>query len=409
MNQAAASAKKISIEQLKPGMYVTQLDCDWFSHPFLTSSFLVKSDHDVARVRDSGTRYLFIDPRRGIDVQDAPTAREARAAAQAAMLKVADKPVERPRTTRLEEESAAARKIYGEAQRLVAQTMSDVRLGKQVELNQIEPLVEKVTDSIFRNKNALQSMNLLKQADDYTFQHSVSVCTLMVSFARHMDFDPKLVHQLGLGGLLHDIGKAFTPNEVLNKPGALTKEEFDVMKNHVTDGYRMLVQNPDVGPIPLAICHEHHERTDGTGYPRKIGRDQITQWGKMAAVVDVYDAITSERVYHRGMTPTDALRKIYEWSEHHFDRSLVEAFMRCVGIYPTGSLVLLESGRLAVVLEQNETQLLKPRVRAFYSTRSQLYITPADIDLARPGTSDRILRHEDPHKWNVAPSRFMNP
>jgi HD-GYP domain-containing protein (c-di-GMP phosphodiesterase class II) len=267
-----------------------------------------------------------------------------------------------------------------------------------------------VTGSILRNASALMGLTVIKNKDDYTFLHSVSVCTLMVAFCRSRRMDAETIYQAGIGGLLHDTGKALIPDDILNKPGRLTDDEFAIVKRHPRDGHDLLLRTPGIGAIPLDITLHHHERRDGSGYPERQGADQISELAQMAAIVDVYDAITADRCYHKGIAPAEALRKIYEWSKFQFNPALTQDFMRCVGIYPVGTLVLLESGRLGVVVEAHDTSLLTPKVNVFYSTRSQAYIKPETVDLARGlgfGGADKIVRHESADKWQVDPQRFM--
>jgi HD-GYP domain-containing protein (c-di-GMP phosphodiesterase class II) len=288
--------------------------------------------------------------------------------------------------------------------------MQDARLGKAVELDRVAPVVENITASILRNAGALLGLSVIKAKDDYTFLHSVSVCTLLVAFCRSRRMDAETIYQAGIGGLLHDTGKALVPDHILNKPGRLTDEEFALVRRHPKDGYDILRRTEGIGPIPLDITLHHHERRDGSGYPDRQGEGEISALAQMAAIVDVYDAITTDRCYHKGMPAAEALRKIYEWSKFHFDPALAQEFMRCVGIYPVGTLVLLESGRLGVVVEPHETSLLTPKVNVFYSTKSQAYIRPETVDLARGlgfGGADKILRHESPEKWKVEPQRFL--
>lgn len=200
------------------------------------------------------------------------------------------------------------------------------------------------------------------------------------------------------------------PDEILNKPGRLTDEEFDIIKRHPGDGHAVLLRTAGIGAVPLDITRHHHERMDGSGYPDKLPGSEISMMAQMAAIVDVYDAITADRCYHQGMPPTEALRKIYEWSKFHFNPQLVQAFMRCVGIYPTGSLVRLESGRLGVVMEQNAVNMLQPVVKVIFSTKSNTYIKPELIDLSRnmgAGGADAIVAHEDPLRLNIDVDRFF--
>ena len=177
-------------------------------------------------------------------------------------------------------------------------------------------------------------------------------------------------------------------------------------------GYDILRRSPGISQIALDITRHHHERMDGTGYPDKLPGSDISELAKMAAIVDVYDAITADRCYHKGMPAASALRKLHEWSKHHFDPQLVQAFMRCVGIYPVGTLVLLESGRLGVVVEPHESNLLAPKVNVFFHAKRNVHIRPELVDLSRgvgAGGADRIVSHENPARWNVDPARFMVP
>ncbi|HZR02090.1 MAG TPA: HD-GYP domain-containing protein [Burkholderiales bacterium] len=227
----------------------------------------------------------------------------------------------------------------------------------------------------------------------------------MVTFARAMSLDVHTVRQAGIGGLMHDLGKMLMPDEVLNKPGKLTESEFALIKRHPEEGHRLLVESGEFGDIPLDITLHHHERIDGSGYPHKLPSERITLLAKIDAIVDVYDAITSDRCYHKGLPPTDALRKLFEWSKYHFEEKLVHQFMRTIGIYPVGTLVRLESGRLGVVTEQTAGNVLAPRVRVFFSARSNCYIKPELIDIARG--SDCIAGHELPAQWGLDPARFL--
>jgi putative nucleotidyltransferase with HDIG domain len=402
--------KQIKTGQLQPGMYIHDLNCDWMSHPFVRNRFLLEDPADIGRIAAAGIHEVYIDTARGLDVADAPTAAEVRAATDREMKEAVLR--EPPADLKIETavELARARNVHRQAHQMVRQVMQDVRLGKAVELERIEPVVENITASILRNSGALIGLSHIKTADEYTFLHCVSVCTLMVAFCRSLGLDAETTRQAGIGGLLHDVGKMKTPPEILNKPGRLTDEEFAIMRRHAQDGYDILLQTPGVGETPLTITIQHHERMDGSGYPNRLPGEKIAALGQMAAIVDVYDAITSDRCYHRGMAPTDALRKLFEWSKFHSNPQLVQAFTRCVGIYPVGTLVLLESGRLGVVTEQNTKNLLQPTVRVIYDSRKRCYIPPEYVDLSRKmgaGGADAIVGHEAPEKWGIEPMKFL--
>ncbi len=401
--------KKVDASQLKVGMYIHDLSCDWMAHPFVRNRFEIVSDAEIRKIIGAGIREVVIDASRGLDVANAPTLREAQAALEKEVVHIATAPA-RPLKTALGQEMQQAVRIRNQAAGLVRNVMADARLGKAIEIGGVQPVVQSITESILRNPGALLGLLRIKTKDDYTFLHSVSVCALLVAFCHSRGMEDALIREAGLGALLHDTGKALVPDAILNKPGPLTDEEFDIIRKHPEDGYNLLRQSPEVGQIALDITRHHHERRDGTGYPDKLAGDAISELAQMAAIVDVYDAITADRCYHKGMPAAAALRKMYEWSKFHFDPQLVQQFMRCVGIYPVGTLVLLESGRLGVVAEPHESNLLSPKVNVFFSTRTNVYIKPEMVDLARGlgfGGADKIVGHEDPVRWNVDPMRFL--
>jgi HD-GYP domain-containing protein (c-di-GMP phosphodiesterase class II) len=380
------------------------------THPFVRNRFLIGSEDEIRKIIKAGIHDVVIDTDKGLDVQDAPTVDEAAAQTEAELIVIASQPAVVKKVS-LGEELKRATMIRHQASNLVKNVMRDARLGKAIELDQVSPMVESITESILRNPGALMGMLRIKNKDDYTFLHSVSVCTLLVAFCRARGMDSETTYQAGLGGLLHDTGKALVPDAVLNKPGPLTDEEFALVRRHPQDGYDILIKSPDIGPIPLDITLHHHERRDGSGYPDKQGEGVISELAQMAAIVDVYDAITADRCYHKGMAAADALRKIYEWSKFHFNPVFAQEFMKCVGIYPVGTMVLLESGRLGVVVEPHETNLLAPKVNVFFNTKTNIYIKPETLDLSRGlgfGGGDKIVRHESPAKWNVDPMRFLS-
>jgi putative nucleotidyltransferase with HDIG domain len=397
--------KQITTDQLKPGMYIHDLNCGWMDHPFLSNAFKVHDQATVEKIVNLGIRQLYIDTVKGADVWSAPTQQEVNADLERRLHEIAQKKEDKPVVVEVREEAARARRLHTEANKVVRHMMEDIRLGQQIQVDRVEPMVESMVDSIFRNQDALLPLARLKNHDDYTFEHSVSVCALLVAFARGMKLPREVIREIAMGGLLHDVGKARVPDEILNKPAKLTDEEFAQMKNHVVQSSILLRATPGVSEIAQEVAGQHHERFDGTGYPNKLAGQEISLYGQMAAIVDVYDAISSERVYHKGMQPSQALKKLLEWSSHHFDPQLVQTFIRAIGIYPSGTLVRLESGRLGVVVEQNEGNLLKPVVRVFYHAGKQHYIPPEVVDLAK--VQDSIAGVENYEKWNIDPYQWL--
>ncbi|UTH76043.1 HD-GYP domain-containing protein [Chromobacterium sp. IIBBL 290-4] len=402
--------KCIDISELRVGMYIHDLNCDWMSHPFLVNRFLVRKDSEIEKIVEAGIHEVYIDTNRGLDLPSAPTAGEVREQLESQLLEIASQHRAVERKVEAAQEFGRAQLIHNEANLIVRGILQDARMGKQVELELVEPQVERLTESILRNGGALLSLCRIKDKDNYTFQHSVSVGALMVSFCNGLNMSKEIIHHAGIGGMLHDIGKMRVPDEILNKPGKLTEQEFQVMKCHVVESQQILNNTKGISETAILVAGQHHERHDGSGYPAGLKGEEISQLGQMAAIVDVYDALTSTRCYHKAMPPTDALRKIYEWSKFHFNPQLVQSFMRVIGIYPIGTLVRLESGRLGVVVEQNENNLVSPKVKVIFSTKSNAHIPPEIVDLSRgmgAGGGDKIVKHETPEKWKIDPLRFL--
>lgn len=379
--------KRVKVDELELGMYIHDLQCSYLQHGFLFQQFLLKKPEQIQKMRRQGLREVLIDTELGQDVRER-----------------ASQPPATPSKVPQKQEAAVARKIMGEAQGVVHDILHDVRLGRQVDPAKAGPVVEKINQSVLRNPGAMLSLCRIKEADNYTFQHCVSVCALLVAFANAMGMDAAAVQQAGLGGMLHDVGKMRVPIEILNKPGKLSDEEFAIMKSHAALSRELLEGLPGVSPEVIQIAGEHHEKVGGHGYPLGLAGESISLLGRMAAIVDVYDAITSNRVYHKGMEPSEALKKLLEWSGSHLDPQLVQRFIRVLGIYPVGSLVRLDSGRLAVVVEQHE-DLLTPTVRVVFDSGRRLRLAPKDLDLAHG--SDRIECYEDPVGWGLEPKEFL--
>ena len=220
----------------------------------------------------------------------------------------------------------------------------------------------------------------------------------MIVLGRQLGLDEDQVREAGMAGLLHDLGKAMMPMTVLKKPGKLTKEEFALIKTHPQEGHKLLLEGKGIGEIIKDVCLHHHEKIDGSGYPEGLNGDTMSLFAKMGAVCDVYDAITSNRPYKTGWDPAESIKHMADWTGH-FDATVFQAFVRSLGIYPVGSLVRLESGKLGVVTEQGEKSLLKPKIKVFFSTKSQAYIKPEIIDLAH--SREKIAGREEAAKWGI--------
>lgn len=392
--------KKIRVEHLRVGMHLEQFCGSWLDHPFWRNSFVITDPEDLRRIRESRIREVWIDAAKGLDVEPEQVVEETEPQALEAEQKAQMRAAVSHEQASMAEEAQRAARICAKAKEAVVSMFQEARMGKAIDADQALPLVEEISASVSRNPGALISLARLKTADDYTYMHSVAVCALMIALARQLKLDAQQVREAGMAGLLHDLGKAVIPTEILNKPGRLTEAEFEIIKTHPVEGHKLLLAGRGAGEMALDVCLHHHEKIDGSGYPKGLKGEQISLFARMGAVCDVYDAITSNRPYKNGWDPAESLKRMAEW-QGHFDPLVFQAFVKSLGIYPVGSFVALASGRLGVVLEQNGKSLLKPVVKVFFSTRSEAYIPPEIVDLSRPGCHDKIIGREDPAKWGI--------
>jgi putative nucleotidyltransferase with HDIG domain len=394
--------KKINVKQIRLGMHLKEFCGSWMDHPFWRNGFVLKDIEDLQLIQASNIKEVWIDCAKGVDVADGEVAiSEAKTDVQVdTEIRLAAATEEDMAPVPASAEYRRASKICRQSKRAVSSMFGEARLGKAVDTGFVKKLVKEISASIMRNPNALISLARLKTADDYTYMHSVAVCALMVALARQLGLNAEQTQSAGEAGLLHDLGKSVIPLEVLNKPGKLTDEEFAVIKTHPEEGLKLLLGSTGADEVALDVVLHHHEKLDGTGYPKRLKGPEISLFAKMGAVCDIYDAITSNRPYKTEWDPADSLSKMATWTDSHLDADVFRAFVRCVGIYPVGSLVKLESGRLGVVTEQSRNSLLKPVIKVFYSTLSHARIKPRILDLSVPGCQEKISGREDPGAWN---------
>jgi putative nucleotidyltransferase with HDIG domain len=376
-------------------MFVHGFEENWLKHPFWRSKFLIENPARLREIQQSGITHCLIDVSKGPDVPG----EKARGAAANDSAPVEPRPASKRERMPLSQELQEAARLRARSGEAMRRLFTDVRLGNAIDPAVCAPLVDDVMESINRHPDALLSLARLKTADEYTYMHSVAVCALMVALGRQLGLNDEQCREAGMAGMLHDLGKAAMPQEILNKPGKLTPEEFDIIKQHAMRGYEMLIAGADVSEGVLDVCRHHHERWDGTGYPDGLAGEQISLLARMGAVCDVYDAVTSDRPYKAGWDPAHSLSQMATW-KGHFDTTVFQSFVKSVGIYPTGSLVRMRSGRLAVVLEQNASALTKPRVKIFFSTKAGLPLEPQVLDLSAAHTTDHIEARESPDNWN---------
>lgn len=376
--------KKISIRDLRVGMYVSELDRPWLGTPFLFQGFEVRTEEELIRLRRL-CQHVYIDtelgafavPRKPVAVPDISILKNFSPGHQ--------RPSLHPDRVTLEEEIPRAREILNEAHTLVLSLMDDARLGRALDSDGARGAVAAMTDSVIRNPDALDCFIQLKNKDEYTAQHSLRVCVLALTFGRHLDFTAEQLNVLGIGALLHDLGKMKVPGEILNKPGRLTDQEFEIMKSHVPHGVAILERTPHIPAAAIEVARGHHERYSGGGYALGLKSDAIGLFGMVGGIVDSYDALTSDRVYRGGQSAFDTLSHMYAARHTDFHPELMAQFIQCMGIYPIGSIVELSNGEIGVVVTVNRVRRLKPRVALALTSGKERYDALKIVDLMQTG------------------------
>lgn len=402
--------RKIEAKQILAGMYVVDLHCGWLETNIWRRQFLVEDEAAVARIIADGISEVSIDTERGIDLPIAPSASISRINEIERKYKsMAEIKAAPPPKVSLGEERRRAARLLPEATDTVTSLIFAARAGMNVEPGLLEPLVHRMIESVMRNPNALVPLARLKQMDSYATEHAVATAALIIAFGRQQGLSEPELEKLALGALVKDIGHAALDAKLIAKPGSLSRAEYSVMQSHVEEGLAVLQATTRLPELSVAVLLEHHERFDGTGYPYNMVGESISAAGRMAAIVDSYDAMTSQRPYRPAISPSMALAQLYDERGNQFDPALVAAFVRTVGIYPVGTLVQLESGHLAVVDEIHDENTLTPVVRVIYHAARRQYVEPVTVDLARKVGNHygQIVRAENYERWGLSPLRWQ--
>jgi putative nucleotidyltransferase with HDIG domain len=387
---------KIEVHDLRKGMFVSELDRPWLGTPFLFQGFEIQTDEELEQLRKlcqyvyvlSGDALARTAERHARSGAGAPPATRAITPLNIAYAVTETSSREIPRNglppslypdlTPVEEELQQALEVERSARETIYSILDDARLGRSVDTPRAKKVVGQMTESIIRNPDALVWLTHLKKKHEYTALHSLRVCVLALALGRHLGYGPDTLNILGIGALLHDIGKLRVPIEILDKPEALTREEFEIMKLHVPNGLKILESAEGFPAHALEVVGRHHERYNGNGYAFGLSGDTIGEFGLISAIVDTYDAITSDRSYHLSLSAADALKIIYEGRQKAYHPWLTEQFIQCMGIFPIGSIVELSTGSIGVVITANRARRLRPRVALVLSPEKQPY-TPANI------------------------------
>jgi putative nucleotidyltransferase with HDIG domain len=361
---------RVYTSELKEGMYVSELDRPWIDTPFLFQGFMVQDNQEINELREL-CEYVFVDKERSRS--------EVAAHLLAATKTTENRKGPKRRSSRFSEASfrqnlLRSYKVYRDARGWIDTMLEDSRLGESVDTKTARKLVTQLADQVIQNADALVWLTHLKSRDEYTATHCINVCILALTFGRSIGLDDESLHKLGMGALLHDIGKMQVPDEILNKPGRLSKAEFETMMAHPSLGHAMLVDDHDLDEESLHVVLHHHERLDGEGYPKGLSEEEIPLLTRVASIVDVYDAITSDRCYHDAISPAQALENLFKWANGNFDVSLLEQFIKCLGIYPIGSVVRLNTNEVGVVVATDADHRIKPIVLLAMNGEGKAYM-----------------------------------
>jgi putative nucleotidyltransferase with HDIG domain len=389
------------------GMFVQKIECSWWEHPFWRSSQTISSGKQLAMIQQSGAEYIIIDDEKGIACRETSAVQSAASPLAPSTPPSRDKrrswlqPTQAKSGISGKERRAEVRKartVLNRSKQAVKEMFDSARMGKAIQTRKMASMVRQLTASLDKDPTIILNMARLKTKDDYTYLHSVSVCALMINLARVMRLDEALVREAGMAGLLHDVGKLAIPDEILLKPSRLNEAEFQIVRDHPLAGYKILAASGGVSDATLDVCLHHHEKMDGTGYPHNRNADELNLLTRMASICDVYDAITSQRVYNSPWTASEALSQMQSWSGH-FDQMILRSFVESLQILPIGTLLQLTNAHLAIVIGEAESDYSLPKVRIFYSVEKATPIDFYDIEISRSAYGPQISGVEDPLIW----------
>jgi HD-GYP domain-containing protein (c-di-GMP phosphodiesterase class II) len=408
--------KRIDVADVRLGMYIHKLEGPWLKHPFWKTKFLLTDPGQLADLHASELDGIVIDVEKGDDVSGAapPARRRELVASQSRAV-----PVERPQfeparpsaparpfDPRSTAPTSTAREvgnvigIVARSERILSGVFNQARLGKAIRSSQVEPVIEELFASIQRNPHAFNGLMRVKRENSSLYTHALAVSALMIAMGRQLRLDTTRIKQAGMAGLLMDVGMGHLPLDVATIMEKLSDREHEIVKTHTQLGHDFLAMGGEIPEEVMKVCLEHHERFDGSGYPLGLQGDQISLFGRMAGICDSYDSMTSDRPHRPRMEP-NAVFEIMSGREGHFDPRLLGEFIESLGVYPIGSVVRLDNGRLALVVDQNTQDYTRPRVWTFYDTAERKVVKPEDVNLLESRTGVEIVCCDDGQEYNI--------
>lgn len=397
--------RRIRSEQLQVGMFIARLGGPWINHPFWRARFLLASEDQVRQIQSAGVQEVWIDILKGRNVQAPGTPEGPEAADAIPMLPPVEADTAPPPAATLEAEIVRARELLQSGKAVIGSMFTDIRMGHALKVSGALLLVDSASRSLSRHGQALLALARLKARGDDNYLHAFAVCALMIAVGRTLNLPDDEVRELGLAGLVHDIGKLTLPDAIVRRASDRTPEEEELYRRHPSAGYRILNEARLYSNIPLDVCVHHHERVDGRGFPYGLVGRELSVHARIAAICDAYDSLTSSRPGHEAWSPARAMEYMAVRVDTLFDRRVFKAFSRTVGIYPLGTVLRLRSNRLAVVCAQNDADPLRPRVMAFYSVSQSRTVPTELIDLRH--SDETVVAFENAADWGYTDEQLM--
>ena len=401
---------QVSTDHLGIGMYVSKLDRPWTETPYMFQGFFIKEKADIDEVKKY-SKFVFVD-----DVKGAAPTVVMKSSPESEKLPengpgLPERKAVYQDTSTIEEEMEVAKECHENLSLEINDMMDDIRNGRQINLEKAKVTIDGMVESILRNPDAFMWLTKLKEADAYSYSHAIDSSVLAISFGRHLGLSKPELQDLAMGGLMFDVGKMKIAPEILEKEDSLTDDEFEEIKKHVQYTVEIMEKTEGASQEAIEIARHHHERHDGSGYPLGLEGEQIPVFSRMVAIVDCFDAISSDRTYGKIVSPHSAIKKLYEWGGKDFQEELVEQFIQCLGVYPTGSLVELSTGEVGVVLSQNRMRRLRPKIMLILDPDKEYYSIFPTIDLMMQAEDDagnaiEIVECPEPGAYGIDPKAF---